>query len=107
LFSFVFHQEWISDKARFSYDGLNVQRLDQPLAKKNGQLTPVTWREALELVRILCLSAVSPRSYCLFFFKAAEKLTSANSNAIQAIVGDQVGAEVILLLLPFIGFCRS
>lgn len=28
------NEEWISDKTRFAYDGLKVQRLDQPYVKK-------------------------------------------------------------------------
>ena len=38
------NEEWISDKARFSYDGLNRQRLDTPMVKdKGGKLKPATW----------------------------------------------------------------
>lgn len=28
------NEEWISDKTRFAYDGLKVQRLDRPYIKK-------------------------------------------------------------------------
>jgi NADH-quinone oxidoreductase subunit G len=41
------NEEWISDKTRFVWDGLNRQRLDQPYARRNGKLTPVGWDEAL------------------------------------------------------------
>jgi NADH-quinone oxidoreductase subunit G len=41
------NEEWISDKTRFVWDGLQSQRLDKPYARKNGKLTPVTWDEAL------------------------------------------------------------
>ncbi len=44
------NEEWISDKARFAYDGLKYQRLDTPYIKKNGKLVPSTWDEALEVV---------------------------------------------------------
>jgi NADH dehydrogenase/NADH:ubiquinone oxidoreductase subunit G len=38
------NEEWISDKARFSYDGLKRQRLDTPLVKgPDGRLKPATW----------------------------------------------------------------
>ena len=38
------NEEWISDKARFSYDGLKRQRLDTPLVKDaSGKLKPATW----------------------------------------------------------------
>lgn len=42
------NEEWISNKARFIVDGLNCQRLDKPYIRKDGQLTPVSWDEALE-----------------------------------------------------------
>ena len=41
------NEEWISDKTRYAVDGLKRQRLDVPLLRKNGTLTPVSWREAL------------------------------------------------------------
>jgi NADH dehydrogenase (ubiquinone) Fe-S protein 1 len=33
------NEEWISDKARFSYDGLKRQRLDTPMVKGPGRAT--------------------------------------------------------------------
>ena len=44
------NEEWLSDKARFSCDGLTRQRLDRPYARKEGKLVPVAWKEALALV---------------------------------------------------------
>jgi NADH-quinone oxidoreductase subunit G len=41
------NEEWISDKTRYAVDGLKRQRLDVPMLRKDGVLTPVTWREAL------------------------------------------------------------
>lgn len=42
------NEEWISDQARFSYDGLKRQRILTPMAKNtNGTLQPVSWEEAL------------------------------------------------------------
>ena len=34
------NEEWISDKARFSYDGLKRRRLDVPMVKRDGKLQP-------------------------------------------------------------------
>lgn len=42
---------WISDKTRFSYDGIHNQRLDTPYIRKNGQLTPATWEEAFAHIK--------------------------------------------------------
>jgi NADH-quinone oxidoreductase subunit G len=41
------NEEWISDKARFSYDGLLSQRLDRPYIRVNGKLKTASWHEAL------------------------------------------------------------
>lgn len=42
---------WISDKDRFSYEGLNAaERLTKPMLKQNGQWVEVEWAAALEYV---------------------------------------------------------
>ncbi|EIE20556.1 NADH:ubiquinone oxidoreductase 76 kDa subunit, partial [Coccomyxa subellipsoidea C-169] len=41
------NEEWISDKARFQYDGLKRQRLNVPLVKGPNGLESATWEEAL------------------------------------------------------------
>jgi len=43
------NEVWISDRDRFSYEGIKSQdRLTQPLIKKNGEWTEASWEEALE-----------------------------------------------------------
>jgi NADH-quinone oxidoreductase subunit G len=43
---------WICDKGRFGYHfaALNPERLEKPLVRKNGELQPVAWEEALDVV---------------------------------------------------------
>jgi len=42
---------WICDKGRFAYHYTEAkERLTTPLIRKNGELTPASWDEALELV---------------------------------------------------------
>ncbi|XP_011311762.1 NADH-ubiquinone oxidoreductase 75 kDa subunit, mitochondrial [Fopius arisanus] len=41
------NEEWISDKARFSYDGLKRQRLITPMMRVNNKLENVEWEDAL------------------------------------------------------------
>jgi len=41
------NEEWLSDKSRFSCDGLANQRLDTPMIRVDGQLRECTWKEAL------------------------------------------------------------
>jgi NADH-quinone oxidoreductase subunit G len=43
------NEEWISDKTRFACDGLSRQRLDTPLARRDGRLVAIGWGEALAL----------------------------------------------------------
>jgi len=42
------NEEWISDKTRFVWDGLCLQRLDRPFVREKGKLQPVPWEEALD-----------------------------------------------------------
>ena len=44
------NEEWISDKTRYSCDGLLKQRLDNPYIKKNGKLIKCEWDEAILLI---------------------------------------------------------
>lgn len=45
------NEEWISDKSRYSYDALRVQRLVNPLIRDlNGDLRKISWQEALQVV---------------------------------------------------------
>lgn len=44
------NEEWISDKARFSYDGLKYQRIDQPLVRRNGHLHSAEWKTAYKKI---------------------------------------------------------
>jgi NADH-quinone oxidoreductase subunit G len=72
------NEEWLSDKARFSYDGLSKQRLDKPYIKKNGKLTACSWDEALDAV--------------------AQKLKDTLPNKIAALAGDFADAESMVAL---------
>jgi NADH-quinone oxidoreductase subunit G len=41
---------WLSDKDRFSYEGLNSpERLTRPMVKRNGQWEEVDWEQALDV----------------------------------------------------------
>jgi NADH-quinone oxidoreductase chain G len=45
------NEEWISDKIRFSFDGLKRQRLYDPLSKeKTGKFKIVSWQNALDKI---------------------------------------------------------
>ncbi len=45
------NQTWLSDRDRFSYEGLNsADRATQPMVRSNGELQPVSWEVALKAV---------------------------------------------------------
>ena len=70
------NEEWISDKTRFSYDGLKVQRLNTPYIKKDGKLEACGWGEALKA--------------------AAEKLTSCDGSEIKGVLGSSTDSYTAL-----------
>ena len=44
------NEEWISDKTRYSCDGLLKQRLDVPYIKKDNKLQKSNWDDAIKLI---------------------------------------------------------
>lgn len=72
------NEEWLSDKARFSYDGLKVQRIDAPYIRKDGKLVKSSWSEAIS--------------------KIVENISVIKGEAIAAIAGTMVNAESLFLL---------
>lgn len=72
------NEEWISDKTRFSYDGLSKQRLDRPYIRRNGKLEESSWEDALNIV--------------------AQKLKGTNPKQVAALVGDMADCESTVVL---------
>ena len=73
------NEEWISDKSRFSCDGLRSQRLDKPYVRNAaGKLEPASWDEAFAVI--------------------SAKLSGAAGERIAAIAGDQCDAESMFAL---------
>ena len=44
------NEEWISDKTRHVWDGLQKRRLDTPWVRENGRLRPASWEEAFDRI---------------------------------------------------------
>ena len=44
------NEEWLSDKSRFIWDGLNTQRLDRPYVRARKNLAPASWDNAFALI---------------------------------------------------------
>ncbi len=75
------NEEWISDKGRFSYDGLKKRRLDVPMVRRDGKLRVADWRDA--------------------FFAIGDVLAGVPGERIAAIVGDLVDCEAMVVLKEF------
>ena len=67
------NEEWISDKTRYSCDGLLKQRLDVPYIKRNNKLQKSNWDEAISLL--------------------ADKIKSLKPNEVGGHIGDMVNLE--------------
>ena len=72
------NEEWLSDKGRFSYDGLKRQRLNIPLVKTSEGFQTVLWPDALKAV--------------------AEGLKGVKGNEMKAIAGKLADAEAMVAL---------
>ncbi|MBA1340273.1 MAG: NADH-quinone oxidoreductase subunit G [Pelagibacterales bacterium] len=76
------NEEWISDKTRYSCDGLLKQRLDTPYIKTNGKLVKSNWDSAIELI--------------------TDKIKSTNQDKIAGHLGDMVSLENTLAFKKFL-----
>ncbi|MBS39224.1 MAG: NADH-quinone oxidoreductase subunit G [Rhodobiaceae bacterium] len=72
------NEEWITDKTRFFWDGLTVQRIDKPYKRVDGSLKATSWKDALEL--------------------AKDKISKSQPNKISALTGDLVDIETVYAL---------
>ena len=55
------NEEWISDKTRFSFDALKIQRLDTPYFRDNNSLKQCSWQIAIEKLKNLLESFESSK----------------------------------------------
>ena len=74
--TFEINNIWISDRVRFCYDGLNIQRIDIPLIKKGNQFVKSSWKQCFNFIRKHTLKGSITGIYGdhtnlndLFFFK--------------------------------------
>ena len=81
------NEEWISDKTRYSCDGLLKQRLDVPYIKRNNKLLKSNWDEAIETI--------------------INKIKETNPSEIAGHVGDMVSLENSLAFKKFFKHLNS
>lgn len=86
------NEEWISDKTRFSFDGLKNQRLGQPLLKISKDWMPTTWESSLEIF--------SANVDKFFDTRKIVNRTSRNSSAV-VVCGNQTDLETSKMLHNF------
>ena len=78
------NEEWISDKTRFSFDGLKNQRIGKPLVKVVKDWMPTTWESSLDIF--------STNVNKFFDAKEISKRASQNSSAV-VVCGNQTDLE--------------
>ncbi len=81
------NEEWISDKTRYSCDGLLKQRLDVPYIKKDNKLKKSSWDEAISLL--------------------VNKIKSVKPDEIGGHIGDMVNLENALSFKKFFEILKS
>jgi NADH-quinone oxidoreductase chain G len=87
------NEEWISDKTRFSFDGLKNQRLGKPLLKVVKDWMPTTWESSLEIF--------NKNINTFFDNNELPKRTSRNSSAL-VVCGNQTDLETSKSLYAFV-----
>ena len=94
------NEEWISDRARFQFDGLRRQRLTAPLLKDSeGRLKPVPWAEALGAATRALSGAqnamgVAGRLACAESMTALKDLLNGLGHENLRLEGSLLGADV-------------
>ena len=81
------NEEWISDKTRYSCDGLLKQRLDVPYVKKDNKFQKVSWDEAIEVI--------------------LKKIKETKPEEIAGHVGDMINLENALAFKKLFKFMKS
>jgi NADH-quinone oxidoreductase subunit G len=72
------NEEWISDKTRFSHDGLKRRRLDVPMVKQGGKLRPAGWGDAFGAIKA--------------------RLDGVDGRKVAFVVGDLVDCEAMVMV---------
>ncbi len=75
------NEEWISDKTRYSCDGLLNQRLDTPYIKYNNKFEKASWDEAYKIIK--------------------SKIENSNKDKICGFVGDLTNMETGFIFKEF------
>ena len=81
------NEEWISDKTRFFWDGLSLQRIDKPYLRIDGKLKQVSWNKAIDV--------------------ASDKLLNTKPEKIASIIGDLASIESVYAVKKLMNLIKS
>lgn len=88
------NEEWLSDAGRFSYDGLNRERLTTPMLRKGGKLEATGWPQAFDAIKKAVAKAKPAATMGLAGEQlSAEDLFSFNAFMKQTLKTDSVDAR--------------
>lgn len=91
------NEDWITDRTRFSYDGLKVQRLHSPMVRMQSNLVPVTWETAFLISSFFLRSFVRSLSFSETYLN----VFLDRQNSIFGIFGDLTDSETMVSLSDF------
>ena len=83
------NEEWIDDRTRYAYDGLQAGRIDRPYIRdeKSGKLVEASWDEAFAVI--------------------AARMKGIHGVEIAALAGDLADLESMVVLKDFLGYRGS
>jgi NADH-quinone oxidoreductase subunit G len=83
------NEEWIDDRTRFAYDGLQAGRIDRPYIRdeKSGKLVEASWEEAFAVI--------------------AARMKGIHGVEIAALAGDLADVESMVVLKDLLGYRGS
>lgn len=88
------NEDWITDRTRFCYDGLKIQRLHSPMIKISGEFIHTNWETAFSIASFFLNSFSSFNSG--YFSTFLNKKSS-----IIGLFGDLVDSETLVILNDF------
>lgn len=91
------NEDWITDRTRFSYDGLKIQRLYVPMVKMNSNLVPVSWETVFKISSFFLNKFISKNlndeNYLNLFLN--------RRTSVSGIFGDLADSETLVVLSEF------
>jgi NADH-quinone oxidoreductase subunit G len=85
---------WLCDRGRFTYEFVNrADRLSQPLVRRNGELQPATWSEAIGAIRDRLQETMVKRGPGAIAALASPRGTSEEAYLLQKLMRAVIGTN--------------